>query len=56
MAKRLYKIEFKIKGRGNKIYTWERFAEDGSRARISAKIALRREYPQGTKIVSVSLI
>ena len=49
----LYLIRFKIRGRGNRLYSWERFANDSSSARRSAKQALMKEYPQGTKIESV---
>jgi len=53
MAMNFYAIRFRIKGRGNKIFTWERFATDAPTARKSAKIALDREYPGGYRLVSV---
>ena len=55
----LYIVRFKIKGRGNKIFTWERFAPDVLTATKSVKVALGREYPSGKtgvngyKLVSV---
>ena len=53
MAMKYYAVKFRIKGRGNKIFTWERFATDTVTARKSAKLALDREYPTGYKLVSV---
>ena len=50
MVMRFYDVRFKIKGRGNKIFTWKRFARDLPTARKSAKIALDREYPSGYKL------
>lgn len=53
--RRLYVIEFTIKGRGNKLYKWERFAIDIYKARSEANRALKREYPQGYRIKRVYL-
>ena len=53
MAMKFYAVRFRIKGRGNKIFTWERFSWDLPTARRAAKIALDREYPGGYKLVSV---
>lgn len=53
MPRHKYIIRFIIKGRGNDIHIWERFAPDWISALQSANKALRREYPIGYTIVDV---
>ena len=57
MAKvlKLYDIRFKLPGRCNKVFHWERWAYDNRDARSKAHLALGREYPAGYKLVSVKL-
>lgn len=56
MPGKKYTIKFKVKGRGNKIFTWERFAYNITNVRLGAKQALNMEYPDGYKIVSIKLV
>ena len=56
MASKLYAIKFKIKGRGNKIFKWERFSTNSKTARSNVRIVLEREYNGKAKIISVKLV
>ncbi len=53
MVRHKYIVRFRIAGRGNDIYIWERFAADWTSAMQSANKALKREYTKGYTLVSV---
>ena len=55
MTAKLYEIKFKVKGRGNTIFTWLRWNKSRDIAKQYADKAIEKEYPQGHKIVSVRL-
>lgn len=55
MARKLYEVKFKVKGRGNKVFTWLWWHENVKAAREYANKTISREYPQGHKIVSIKL-
>ena len=55
MATRLYEIKFKVKGRGNTVFTWLQWHKSRDVAKQYADKAIEEEYPQGHKIVSVRL-
>ena len=52
---KLYEIKFKVKGRGNTIFTWLQFHKSREIAKRNADKMIEKEYPQGHNIVSVRL-
>lgn len=52
---KLFVIRFKLPGRGNKVFKWERWYKNSSLAKSDARKALKREYPNGYRLTSVKL-